>query len=68
MFTTVSLTGSGLLVLILTYVLQWLGVQFDANQLTVIIKDALEIAGWLMAIIGQLRRKDLSMGLFRNTV
>lgn len=68
MFTTVSMTGTGLLVLLVTYALQWLGVQFDANQVTVIVKDVLEVGGWVLTIVGQLRRKDLSMGIFKNTV
>lgn len=65
MFSAVSMTGSGLAVIIITYVLQWLGVQFDANQVTVIVKDVLEVGGWLLMIIGQLKRKDLSYGFWR---
>lgn len=59
------MTGTGLAVIIITYVLQWLGVQFDANQVTVIVKDVIEVVGWLLTIIGQLKRQDLSFGFWR---
>lgn len=65
MFTNISMTGTGLAVIIITYVLQWLGVQFDANQVTVIVKDVIEVVGWLLTIIGQLKRQDLSFGFWR---
>ncbi len=65
MFTSVSMTGTGLVVLLITYALQWLGVSFDQNQIAIIVKDVVEVVGWVLTIWGQLRRKDLSMGLFR---
>lgn len=66
MFTNVSMTGTGMGVLILVGVLQWLGISFDANQATTIVKDIVEVGSFVLMVWGQLRRADLSWGFWRK--
>lgn len=66
MFSTVSMTGTGMLTLALSFLLSYLGVNAGTSQIAGWVNDILDIAGLFMAILGQLRRKDLSMGLFRK--
>jgi hypothetical protein len=66
MFNSISMTGSGMLVLAVLWLGQWAGlVNFDQTQAAAIVKDALELIGYGLAIVGQLRRTDLSMGFWR---
>ena len=66
MFTTVSMTGSGLLTIALGTVLGWLGVNAEASQLAGWVDAIVKLAGLIMLVIGQLRRKDLSWGFWRK--
>jgi hypothetical protein len=66
MFKNVSMTGTGLLVLLAMYVASLLGLDFSESQATVFIEKSLEIAGILMTLFGQVSRKDLKFGLFRK--
>lgn len=66
MFTETSMTGTGMIITVLVFGAQWLGINFDQSTATVFVKDAVEVIGIVLAVWGQLRRKDLSMGLFRK--
>jgi hypothetical protein len=66
MFNTVSMTGSGMAILIIMTIAQFLGISFDQNQVAMIVKDVIDIAGFVFMVWGQLRRNDLVMGLFRK--
>lgn len=60
------MTGSGLLILIILFILGQFGILATDTQLVQYLSDIAVIAGWLFTIWGQLRRKDLSFGLFRR--
>jgi hypothetical protein len=67
MFNTLSLTGSGILVLLVKNILTYIGiVDIDDNMIERLISGVIDVAGILMTIIGQARRSDLKMGLIRK--
>ena len=65
MFKTTSLTGTGLLILVLAWSLSFFGITTDETQIAIVIHAIAICMGWAMTIIGQLRRKDMSFGIFR---
>lgn len=60
------MTGSGMLVLVLVSVAQFAGINFDETTASILVRDVLEVLGIVFAIWGQLRRKDLSFGFWRE--
>lgn len=60
------MTGSGMLVIALGYILNYLGVNADSSDLAGYADGILKVAGLIMLLWGQLRRKDLTWGLFRK--
>lgn len=64
--TPVSLAGSGLLILIIEGVLKSFGIEADATTVTGVVNSIVIAGGWLLLIIGQLRRPDLHFGLLRK--
>lgn len=66
MFKTVSMTGSGMLVIALATILSWIGVNADSSQIAGWVDSILSVAGLLMLVIGQLKRKDLKFGFWRK--
>jgi nucleoside permease NupC len=73
MFLQTSMTGVGLAVVIITTVLNFFGIVPAVDQVSQIVGDILTIVsdcavvvGWLLTIWGQLRRTDLTFGLFRK--
>lgn len=66
MFKNVSMTGTGLLVLVIGSLLGWLGVDFSESQVVELTTKIIEISALLWVIYGQLRRKDLSWGFWRK--
>ena len=67
MFKNTSMTGTGLIVIIATYVLAWFNIIPADGQLNQIVLDGATVIGWILTIVGQIRRADLSVGLFRKT-
>lgn len=65
MFSNISMTGTGLLVVIITWVLGYFGIIPADGQILQYISDFATMIGWILTIWGQIRRNDLSMGLFR---
>lgn len=65
--TPVSITGSGLIVIIVEMVLHYFNITPEADSVTAVVNGAIIVVGWLAVIIGQLRRKDLHFGLIRKT-
>lgn len=65
--TPISITGSGLLVLIVEALLHAFGITPDAGSVVAVVNAAIVALGWLTLIIGQLTRKDLHFGLIRKT-
>jgi len=66
MFNKTSMTGWGIIALIASEILRWAGVDVDADSVTFAANTVLEIIGWFFAVIGQLRRTDLTAGLLRK--
>jgi hypothetical protein len=71
MFSNVSMTGTGLIILVLNLALQVLG-HFDVHinvlpdQLSAFVDSCAQIVSFALMIWGQLRRPDLKMGLVRR--
>lgn len=66
MFQNVSMTGTGIAVYLVGLALNHAGINYDAGQLAGAVDGAFVVVGFVLTIWGQLRRRDLSMGLFRN--
>jgi hypothetical protein len=62
----ISFAGSGLLVLVINGVLQAFGITPDAGSVAAVIQGGVIIFGWVLLIVGQLKRKDLHYGLLRK--
>ncbi len=65
LFSGVSMTGSGMAILAVMYIAQWLGLDFSQTQAATIVKDAIEAVGFVLSIWGQIRRSDLQYGFWR---
>ena len=65
-FTNVSMTGTGAAVLIITIILQLLGVEVVEGSVQEVVVAAVEVVSFAMVIAGQLRRKDLRFGFLRR--
>jgi len=61
-----SMAGTGMIVALLAYVARWQGLDLDEANLTENVVRLMEVVGYIMAIFGQVKRKDLNMGLFRS--
>lgn len=66
MFSMLSMTGSGMVVALLTVILAHFHIVLSDSQASLLVKDVLEVAGIVMAVIGQVRRPDLHYGLVRR--
>jgi len=62
----VSLTGIGVVIMVVQTVLTLLNVQFAPGSVELAINGLFAFIGFLAIVFGQLRRKDLSFGLFRK--
>jgi hypothetical protein len=60
-----SLTGTGLIVVIVTELLRAFGVENTGGVQEAVV-GLLTFIGWVALVYGQLRRKDLSWGIFRK--
>ena len=69
MFNTVSMTGTGISTLlagVLVEVLSYVGVTIAQTQAADAVVAASTLIGLVLTVIGQLRRKDLKMGIVRK--
>lgn len=66
MFTNYSMAGVGWVTVVLSYVLSYLGVNAEYSEIAGWANNIIGVAGLAMVIIGQLRRKDLFLGLWRK--
>lgn len=66
MFKSISLTGSGMAVLVIGVVARSLELDLDEGNITELAQAFALVIGFLGAVGGQVRRKDLSWGLFRK--
>lgn len=61
-----SVAGTGWVVIIVMWLLNYLGLEADEGTITAAVEAALVVFGFVAALIGQLRRRDLQYGLFRK--
>lgn len=66
MFTNVSMTGTGLVVSLLSFALPLFGVTVGESQIASLVEHIVQAVGIGLTIWGQLRRPDLSFGLIRK--
>lgn len=67
MFSTISMTGSGIVVYILGLAFSHFGLTIGNEQLTAAVEGGMQVIGLVGLVIGQVRRGDLHFGLFRKT-
>lgn len=66
MFTNTSMTAVGILVYFITFALNYFGItNIDDSQIAQVAESVAYIAGFVLMVWGQLRRKDLQYGMFR---
>lgn len=56
-----------MIVVALTWLLSHFGVNIEENQVLLAVNGLIQVVGVGMTIWGQLRRKDLHMGLIRKS-
>lgn len=66
MTSQMSLTIKGLLVLCLSLLFQWSGVEIANGEIEKFIAEAVELIGIMMAWYGRVRLGDISLGGFRK--
>ena len=66
MFNNVSMTGTGLIILIVENLLRLMGIEFPEGSVASAMNGLLAIIGLLAVVWGQLRRKDLKAGFVRK--
>jgi len=66
MFTSFSMTGTGIALLIIRGVLNFFGIEADDSTLVAVVDSVLVVVGWILTIWGQIRRKDLEGGFLRR--
>jgi len=66
MFQNISMTGTGLAVALIAWVLAGLGVEVGEESIAGFVQAVLTAAGFVLTVWGQLRREDLKFGLLRK--
>jgi hypothetical protein len=66
MFANVSMTATGMVTLLLSWLLAGLGVEVGEESIAGFVQAVLTAVGFVWMVWGQLRRDDLSYGIFRN--
>lgn len=66
MFTSVSMTGTGIVITLIEYALTVFNVKFDSGSVAAAINGLITFVGFIFVVWGQLRRKDLTLGMFRQ--
>ena len=59
------MTGTGIAITLVEYALSAMNVTFDAGSVSAAINGLVTFVGLLFVVWGQLRRKDLTLGMFR---
>lgn len=62
----ISLTGSGILVWVLGMLLAHFGINYDATQLSDVAGALVTVIGFVMTLIGQARRPEVSGFIFKK--
>ena len=62
-----SVTGVGLIVMTVSVILKWAGMDVDEGQITEVVNAGVTIFAFVMMVYGQYRRTDLVGGLIRKS-
>lgn len=66
-FNVVSMTGSGAsIVVLLDVLLPFFGVNLPEGTTAAAVAGAIEFVGWVLLVVGQIRRPDLVLGMIRR--
>lgn len=65
-FSSVSMTGTGVAIYALMTVLAYFGVSLSEGDVAKVVEQALSVFSFVLMVYGQLRRKDLNYGVFRK--
>ena len=60
------MTGVGLVVYVATLLLSWFGVVADTTEVTDFANSLVNVLGFVLMVVGQMRRKDLKWGFLRK--
>lgn len=63
---SISLAGTGWIVIAIMWLLNFFGLDADEGSVTATVEAALVVFGFVAALVGQIRRKDLKFGLIRK--
>lgn len=66
MFTNVSLTGTGIIIFLISAGLEYFGIVVDENIVANAVNGFVSVLAFAAIIVGQLRRSDLSFGFWRE--
>ena len=69
MFNNISMAGTGVvgvLVYVLVFVFKWLGLEVAEAELTTQVQNIIGAVSFVVLLVGQYRRRDLSGGLVRK--
>jgi uncharacterized membrane protein len=66
MFTNVSLTGTGIIIFLISAGLEYFGIVVDENIVANAVNGFVSVLAFATIIVGQLRRSDLSFGFWRE--
>lgn len=66
MFSSVSMTATGAIIVILEQVAKLIGLDLPENTIGNMVDALVTLVGSVLLIWGQLRRKDLAGGIFRK--
>ena len=64
--SNVSLAGTGWAVIGVMWLLRYFGLEADEGSVTAVVEAAFIVFGFVAALVGQIRRKDLRFGLIRK--
>ncbi len=62
----VSLTGIGVLVMLIEWILKFFGLEVSVDGITEAVNGFISFIAFVMIIVGQVRRRDLEFGLVRK--
>lgn len=66
-FTSISMAGTGgAIVVILNAIFPLFGIEVPEGSVEAALEGFLNVVGFILLIVGQVRRKDLSIGLIRK--
>ena len=66
MFTKTSMTGAGAIIVVLEQLFSVVGITFPEGTIGDVVHSIVVIVGFILLVWGQVRRQDLTLGLFRK--